>query len=89
MMEPDEILYQHRIVADPAILVGKPTIKGTRISVELVLEHLTSTLDVGDLLEAYPHLAPDDVRACLEYALELVIHEFQEARAQADSVSHV
>lgn len=88
-MEQDELRYQHRIVADPAILVGKPTIKGTRISVELVLEHLASTLDTGDLLAAYPHLAPDDIRACLEYARGLVVREFEETRSQSDSVSHV
>lgn len=67
-MEHRETRYQHRIVADSAILVGKSMIRGTRISVEAVLEHLALTLDTSDLLAAYPHLAPDDVRACLEFA---------------------
>lgn len=80
MIDRDETRYQHLIVADPAVLVGKPTIKGTRISVELILDQLISALDVNDVLEAYPQLAPDEIRACLEYALELVIDEFEASR---------
>jgi len=64
-----------RIVVDPDVLVGKPVVKGTRISVELVLEHLADTPDINDLLEAYPHLAVEDVQACLEYARSVVAGE--------------
>lgn len=64
-----------RIVVDPRILVGKPVVKGTRISVELVLHHLAQTLDLEDLFAAYPHLTPEDVKACLAYAEALVAGE--------------
>ena len=60
--------YQDRIVVDPEILVGKPVVKGTRIPVEMVLKRLAQDLDVGTLLEAYPRLTLEDVKACLAYA---------------------
>jgi uncharacterized protein (DUF433 family) len=60
--------YLDRIVVDPAILVGKPIVRGTRISVELVLAHLAENPDVTELFEAFPHLTIDDVKACLAYA---------------------
>jgi uncharacterized protein (DUF433 family) len=44
-----------RIVSDPDIMMGKPTIKGTRITVELILEKLGQGMTVAELLEAYPH----------------------------------
>ena len=62
----------NRIVEDPQILVGKPTIKGTRISVELVVEQLAYNLDLHELFAAYPDLTEDDVRACLGYAARLL-----------------
>ena len=61
-------LYGDRIVSDPGILGGKPVVKGTRISVEVVLEHLAGKVGLDDLLAAYPSLTPDDVRECLLYA---------------------
>ena len=76
---------QNRIVEDPNILVGKPTVKGTRISVELVLEHLAETLDPNDLYAAYPRLTPDDVRACLSYARRLVRRRHRELRAKVEA----
>ncbi|HZS02989.1 MAG TPA: DUF433 domain-containing protein [Chloroflexota bacterium] len=59
---------QQRISQDPRIMVGKPVVRGTRIPVERVIAHLAQTLDVADLLAAYPELTPEDVKACLEYA---------------------
>lgn len=64
--KPDTL--RERIVLDPAILVGKPVVKGTRIPVELVLARLAANLDLADLYAAYPRLTPDDVKACLAYA---------------------
>ena len=63
--------YQARIVADPEIMVGKPTVKGTRIPVELVLGQLAANLDLDELFAAYPRLTLEDVQACLEYAQAL------------------
>ncbi len=60
--------HEGRIVVDPDVLVGKPIVKGTRISVELVLAHLAENPDLDELFAAYPHLTLDDVKACLAYA---------------------
>ena len=57
-----------RIVVDPKIMLGKPTVRGTRIPFELVLEQLSDELDPGELFAAYPRLTEDDVKACIAYA---------------------
>ncbi len=57
-----------RIIQDPAIMVGKPVVKGTRIPVALVLGHLAHNPDLAELFAAYPHLTLEDVKACLAYA---------------------
>lgn len=64
-----------RITVDPKILAGKPIIKGTRISVEFVLELLSSGMTVDDVLKEYPHLKKEDVLAALEYATRTLRHE--------------
>ena len=48
--------WRDRIVSDPAILVGKPTIKGTRISVELILDRLTDGWSVEEIVDSYPRV---------------------------------
>ena len=58
--------HQERIIRDPAILAGKPVIKGTRISVELVLKHLAHNPDLTELFAAYPRLTIEDVQAALD-----------------------
>ena len=63
---------QSRIVIDPEILAGKPVVRGTRIPVELVLKRLGDDLDVASILEAFPRLREDDIKACLEYAHAMV-----------------
>ena len=68
-------MYQDRIIVDPEILVGKPVIRGTRIPVELVLKRLAQDLTIETILEAYPRLTLEDVKACLEYAQALVAGE--------------
>ena len=57
-----------RISIDPAAVVGKPCIKGTRITVELVLRWLAGGRSVEDVIEAYPHITEGDVRAVLDYS---------------------
>ncbi|EDP73456.1 DUF433 domain-containing protein [Hydrogenivirga sp. 128-5-R1-1] len=56
--------YKDRIVSNPNILQGKPTIKGTRISVELILRKLGEGMSIEELLEAYPVLTREDILAC-------------------------
>ncbi len=57
-----------RIVRDPRILTGKPVIRGTRISVELVLKLLAQGWTYEEIVDDYPHVKPEDTRACVEYA---------------------
>jgi uncharacterized protein (DUF433 family) len=64
--------WQDRITIDPAILVGKPVIKGTRIAVELIIDLLASGWSQQQVLDSYSHLAPEDIRACLAYAAEVL-----------------
>ena len=64
--------HADRITIDPKILVGKPVVRGTRVPVELVLKHLAENLDVDDVIQAYPRLTIEDIRACVAYAQALV-----------------
>jgi len=57
-----------RITANPQILGGKPIIRGTRISVEFILDLLASDVSEDEILEDYPHLTKNDIQACLKYA---------------------
>ena len=60
--------FRDRIECKPDVLLGKPIIKGTRISVELILDKLSQEASIADLLEAYPHLTQQDILAALSYA---------------------
>ena len=64
-----------RISTDPAVMMGKPCIKGTRITVELILRKLGAGRSLADLLEAYPQLEEDDLRAALAFAADYIQHE--------------
>lgn len=64
-----------RIEINSSVMLGKPVIRNTRIPVELVLRKLSEGAAVGDLLDAYPKLTEDDIRACLAYAADMVAHE--------------
>ena len=59
--------WRERIVADPQVMLGKPLVRGTRITVEQILEKLAAGETVDDLLVAYPRLARDDVQAALNW----------------------
>ncbi|MDJ0269493.1 MAG: DUF433 domain-containing protein [Aigarchaeota archaeon] len=61
-----------RITVDPDILAGKPVIKGTRISVELILELLANGWSFEQILENYPQLSMQDIRAAIRYAAEVL-----------------
>ncbi len=61
-----------RISLDPNILVGKPVVKGTRIAVELVVDLLARGWSQQQILDSYPNLVPEDIRACLAYASDLL-----------------
>lgn len=61
-----------KIVKNPAILAGKPTIAGTRISVEIILNKIASGESYRDIIADYPHLTEKDIAASVNYANELV-----------------
>ena len=67
--------WRQRIVANPEVLVGKPVIKGTRISVELVMDLLAAGYTQQQILDQYDHLAVEDIQACLAYAKEIIRSE--------------
>ena len=64
-----------RITTDPKILTGKPVVRGTRIAVEFVVDLLAAGWSHAQILESYPHLSEEDIRACLAYAGELLREE--------------
>lgn len=63
--------WADRIVFDPQICHGKPTIRGTRVLVSAVLDTLAENTNIEDLLQSYPSLVRDDVRAAIAYAAEI------------------
>ena len=63
------------IESNPGIMLGKPVIIGTRITVELILTKLSDGFTTADLLEMYPRLKEEDVKACLLYAAKIVQSE--------------
>ena len=69
-MTPNE-----RITVDPSVLTGKPIIKGTRISVEFVIDLLARGWSTEEILREYNHLSQQDIQACLAYASEVLQSE--------------
>jgi uncharacterized protein (DUF433 family) len=62
--------YRDRIVINPEIRFGKPTVRGTRITVGDVLSYLAGGMSEDDILADFPSLTRDDIRACLAYAAD-------------------
>ncbi|MBD2754921.1 DUF433 domain-containing protein [Spirosoma validum] len=67
--------YKERIISDHRIMLGKPVIRGTRITVELLLRKLSEGATTKDLIVMYPHLEEDDVLAALMYASDILANE--------------
>ncbi|SPE28711.1 conserved hypothetical protein [Acidobacteriia bacterium SbA2] len=67
--------WQGRIVIDPKILTGKPTIKGTRLAVEFIVDLLAQGWSEAQIVNNYPGVSHEDVLACLSYASELLKSE--------------
>jgi uncharacterized protein (DUF433 family) len=65
-----------RITLDPDICNGKPVIRGTRITVQTVLEFLAAGDSVDEVLEEYPSLKREDVQSCLDYASKLMANHY-------------
>ncbi len=67
--------WKERITVDAKVLAGKPIIKGTRMSVEFVIDLLGRGWTVEQVLHEYDHLTPEDVQACLAYAGDVLRSE--------------
>jgi uncharacterized protein (DUF433 family) len=67
--------WKDHIVDNPDVLVGKPIVKGTRISVELLLDRFADGWGYEDILEAYPHLTREQVQAAVAFAAEIFKEE--------------
>ena len=80
-MADDQYTYKDRITVNPAVMVGKPVVKGTRIPVERVVARLANNPDLADLFAVYPDLTIADVKACLAYASHAVERVSDEAAA--------
>ena len=75
LSEDADMTVTHRIEINPKIMMGKPVIRGTRITVELLLRKLAEGATEKDLLDAYPRLTREDIRAAIGYAADTVAHE--------------
>lgn len=67
---------EERIVIDPDVCNGRPAVRGTRITVQTVLEFLGAGDSIEDVLEEYPPLSREDVLACLRFSSQLMGHQF-------------
>jgi len=75
--------WREHIVSDPEILVGKPLVKGTRLSVDLILDRLADGWTAEDLFKSYPRLTPEALHAVFAFAAEVLKDEDYVARAKA------
>ena len=70
--------YHDRIIIDPKILFGKPVFKGTRIPISIVLKMLRDGATFQKILDEYPRLTEDDIKAALDYSVFIVDHPEEE-----------
>jgi uncharacterized protein (DUF433 family) len=69
------VILKEHIEVNPDVMLGKPVIRGTRIPVELIVRKLAEGASEADLLDAYPRLEQEDIRAALAYAADSLAHE--------------
>jgi len=67
--------YKNRITSDYKIMLGKPVIKGTRITIELILRKMAEGATAKEIIEMYPKLQLEDLMACLNYAADVIAKE--------------
>lgn len=64
--------FDGRITIDPAVCNGKPTLRGKRITVQTILGYLSEGDSEAEILEQYPSLEAEDIRACLRFATQVM-----------------
>lgn len=67
--------YRDFITSDHKVMLGKPVVKGTRLTVELILRKLGEGATQADLIRMYPSLSPESIQAVLQYAAEVIANE--------------
>ncbi|OYT55084.1 MAG: antitoxin [Candidatus Altiarchaeales archaeon ex4484_2] len=67
---------RNRIVVNPGVMAGKPVIKGTRIPVDAIIHRIADGMSIDEIVEDYPNLKKEDVKAALEYSADLVRGEY-------------
>lgn len=67
--------YKQRIESNYEVMLGKPVIKGTRITVELILKKLAGGFSIEEILSSYEHLQKEDIYAAIEYAAYVISEE--------------
>ncbi len=67
--------YNKYIIRNPEIMLGKPIIKGTRITVELIMRKLAGGYTIENILTSYPHLNKEQIYAAFEYAADIIANE--------------
>jgi uncharacterized protein (DUF433 family) len=76
-------MTHERITRDPAVMLGKPVVRGTRITVEHILREIALGATVSELVDQHPRLTEEDVRAALTYAADYLGHETMIAAEQS------
>lgn len=64
----------NRIEMNPQVMLGKPVIRGSRVTVELILRRISDGAAEDDLLASYPHLTREDIRAAVAFAADEIAH---------------
>ena len=72
---PFSMDWRAHIELNPAVLTGKPVVKGTRMSVDFVLDLIAAAVPESEILSNYPRLSPEAIRACVAYAAEAMRSE--------------
>ena len=67
--------YKNLIARNPQVMLGKPVIKGTRITVELIMRKLAGGYTIDDLISSYPHITKAQIFAALEFAADIIANE--------------
>ena len=64
--------YKDKICISPDIMLGKPVIRGTRITVEFIIKNMSEGMEIDDIISEYPPVQKDDIMACLAYSADVI-----------------
>jgi uncharacterized protein (DUF433 family) len=70
-----KVIHEGWITRNKEVMMGKPCIRGTRITAELILKKISEGATVQQLLEDYPHITAEGIYACVDYARAIMINE--------------